>query len=178
MIHLQSLGQCLISIGATRLAPNARMLFASALFVAVEGRRKIERSRFTETLWPELPESNGTHAMRRMCYRLRSCGMPIEASGARLVLPDGAVSTDFDDLLGDPADVSPEELLTRIPGGFLPGYMPRVSDPFTTWVEEQRAQVNAALRRQLVRRDQRAPSGGRLAGDREAVECAAWSSTR
>ncbi len=166
MIHLQSLGQCLISIGATRLAPNARMLFASALFVAVEGRRKVERSKFTETLWPELPESNGTHAMRQMCYRLRTCGMPIEASGARITLPDGIVATDFDDLLDEDSGIATEELLTRIPGGFLPGYMPRVSDPFTTWVEEQRAQVNAALRRRLGA----AITERRAAGDWQATE--------
>lgn len=150
MIHLHSLGQCMITVGATRVLPTTRLVFASALYVALEGTRTIARDAMAGLFWPELDEERATHSLRQALYRLRAQGIPINGDAERLVLPTGLVSTDYDELLGPSATFPVDEMLTRIPGGFLPGYMPTISRPFADWVEGQRERVNGALRRQLV----------------------------
>ena len=56
MLHLSSLGQCMITLGATRIVPTAKLMFASALYVAVEGVRPIARETMASLFWPELDE--------------------------------------------------------------------------------------------------------------------------
>ena len=85
-----------------------------------------------------------------MFYKLRTHGLALDSDAERVQLPAGVVSTDYESMLAPSAVVPVGEMLERIPGGFLPGYMPRASRPFAEWVERQRAVVNAALRRQLV----------------------------
>ena len=53
------------------LLPTARLLFASALYVAVEGTTSIAREQMASLLWPELTEETATHALRQIFYRLR-----------------------------------------------------------------------------------------------------------
>ncbi|HUO52131.1 MAG TPA: AAA family ATPase, partial [Gemmatimonadaceae bacterium] len=166
MIHLHSLGQCMITVGATRLLPSAKLMFASALYVAMEGTRSIARDAMTAIFWPGADEELATHSLRQTLYRLRAQGLPVSGEGERLVLPAGLVRTDFDELLAPESELPVGAMLERIPGGFLPGYSPTISRPFADWVESQRARVHAGLRRRLV--------GGiatlRAAGDWPAVE--------
>ena len=150
MMHLHSLGQCMISLGAARLLPTARLMFAGALYVAVEGSRSIGREQMAGLLWPDLSEERATHALRQVLYKLRAQGVMLDGDADRVTLPAGAVTTDYDDLLAPSASCPVNEMLTRIPGGFLPGYVPTVSRPFAEWVEAHRERVNSVLRRQLV----------------------------
>ena len=150
MLHLSSLGQCMITLGATRIVPTAKLMFASALYVAVEGVRPIARETMASLFWPELDEEKATHSLRQALYRLRASGVPINGDGERIQVPDGVVTTDYAPLLASDAIVPVSEMLDRIPGGFLPGYLPSISEPFAEWVEGQRERVNAVLRRQLV----------------------------
>jgi DNA-binding SARP family transcriptional activator len=150
VIHLRSLGACEINVGGTRLVPTAQTLFAGALYLAVEGARPIPREQLLTLLWPDADEEKGTHSLRQMFYKLRTHGVTLDSDAERVVLPPGMVTTDYDTLLAPTSVVPVEQLLERIPGGFLPGYMPRASRPFAEWVEAQRAVVNAALRRQIV----------------------------
>jgi len=150
MIHLHSLGQCMISLGATRIVPTAKLMFASALYVAVEGVRPIARESMASLFWPDLDEERATHSLRQALYRLRAAGVPISGDSERIQVPDGVVTTDYSALLASDASVPVNEMLERIPGGFLPGYIPSISGPFAEWVEGQRERVNAVLRRQLV----------------------------
>ena len=149
-MHLHSLGQCMITMGAARVLPTARLMFAGALYVAVEGARSIGREQMAGLLWPDLTEERATHALRQVLYRLRASGVALDGDAERLTLPAGAVTTDYDDLLAPSASCPVEEMLTRIPGGFLPGYVPTVSRQFAEWVEAHRERVNSVLRRQLV----------------------------
>lgn len=150
MIHLHSLGKCEIELGDTRLMPNSRTFFAAALYLAIEGKRPVEREHLLRLLWPDSDDDKANHALRQLFYRMRSHGVTLRVDGERVVLPSGLVTTDYDALLAPAASCPVDQMLTRIPGGFLPGYMPRISRPYAEWVEGHRERVNAVLRRQLV----------------------------
>jgi DNA-binding SARP family transcriptional activator len=169
MIHLRSLGACEIDVGDTRLLPTARTLFAGALYLAVEGARPIPREQFLELLWPDAADEKANHSLRQMFYRLRAHGIPLDSDASRVVLPAGTVSTDFDALLAPASALPAGELLSRIPGGFLPGYAPRGLSEFAEWVDAQRARVNAMLCAQLLS----GLAAPKAAGDWPAVEALA-----
>jgi hypothetical protein len=104
-----------------------------------------------------------------MFYRLRAYGVPLDSDAERVILPPRSVSTDYDELLAANGAVPSEQLLALIPGGFLPGYMPRGSRRLTDWVEAQRARVNGLLARRFLG----AIAERKTTGDWPAVEALA-----
>jgi len=150
MIRLRSLGQCVIEVGDVRLTPAAETLFATALYLVVEGPRPIDRRELLDLVWADAKHERAQHCLRQVLYKLRALGGPVRADGSCLVVSARSLATDYSPLVTTPDDASLETLADAAPGTFLPGYAPRFSEPFAQWVDRQRDMVNGALRRALV----------------------------
>ncbi len=150
MIRLRSLGQCVLELGESRLAPDAEVLFGSALYLVLERSRRIERPALLRLLWPEATERQGAHNLRQAMYRLRALGAPVEGDRTTIAFAAAQVEADFDFLQRAEGHVPRELLLERVRGGFLPAYAPTFSTPFREWLERQRHVINALARRALV----------------------------
>jgi len=156
MIRLRSLGECLIEVGDTRVTPAAGTVFATALYLVLEGGRSaqggraIARRELVDVLWADADDRRAQQRLRQTLYRLNAMGAALRSDGAHVVLPARSVSNDCAALLDVADGTDVEQLADGILGPFLPGYAPRLSARFTDWLEQQRDLVTAALRRVLV----------------------------
>ena len=150
MIRLHSLGQCVIQVGRSRIAPDAEVLFATALYLVVEHGRPVNRSELVELLWPEAEEARAQHSLRQALYKLKSLGFRFATEHAAIMLPSRDVETDYTPFLGEHRAAVLEELSERVSGSCLPGYTPRISEPYREWLDRHRDVVHSALRRALV----------------------------
>ena len=162
-IKLRILGECVIEVGETIVEPSATHVFALLLYLAVERGKLVSRSQLGSMLFPEGSAPNAAHNLRQLLYRLRRIGVPLEATGAAVRLPDGGVVE------------APETLLTRGIGGaasssssslaLLPGYAPP-TEALSRWLETYRDGTSSKLLRYLVHDLARAREGA----DWQAVE--------
>jgi DNA-binding SARP family transcriptional activator len=150
MIRVRTLGQCAIQLDALPVGPDAEMVFAALLLLAVEPGRRIGRAELLGMLWPDAPGSRAAHCLRQTIYRIRTLNVPLEADRTHLTLPPDCVDCDVDALLRMHRADDVERVADRIGGPFLPGYAPTFSDPLRDWVERHRDLVAAAARRVLV----------------------------
>ena len=150
MIRVRTLGQCSIQLDTCQVAPDAEMVFASLLLLAVEPGRRVERSELLGMLWPDTAPARASHCLRQTLYRLRTLGAPLEGDRTHVVLSPNVVDSDVQMLLTAHRPDSVERLADSICGPFLPGYAPVFSEPFRDWVERQRDVISAAARRVLV----------------------------
>jgi tetratricopeptide (TPR) repeat protein len=84
--------------------------------------------------------------LRQTILQLKKLGITVKADRDNLQLSQLEARSDVDDLSGP--DLAP--VLTKDSLEFLPGYSPRLSEPFLDWVESQRDQVHARATRRLV----------------------------
>ena len=150
-IRLQSLGECAITVNGTRIGPGSRALFSVALYLVLENARSTSRSALSELVWPDASSDRAMHSLRQVLYRLRALDAPFLEEGDRLRLVPDAVSSDLSDLAQIGPSANPEEVLERIPGGFLPGYEPASAREMQEWVDAHRARVHTELAQHLVR---------------------------
>lgn len=151
MLRLRTLGECAIESDASRIGPDADVLFAIGLYLAMERGRRVARAELLELIWPSVDGLHGRHCLRQALYRLRQSGAVLDSTTTHVMLAASEVELDFADFLSSaPFERAlPDDDRCR---EFLPGYAPDFSAPFGEWVEEQRAFVHGQIRRALVTR--------------------------
>jgi DNA-binding SARP family transcriptional activator/tetratricopeptide (TPR) repeat protein len=150
MLRLKSLGETLIEVDDARLTPVAETIFATALYLVVEGGHPVGRDELARLVWPDVPDRRAQHNLRQVVYKLRAMGASIKADRTTLRLAPRHSSADYAPLLAAGSPAAQEEIASRVEGLFLPGYQPALSDEFSAWVERQRDIVHSALQRALV----------------------------
>jgi DNA-binding SARP family transcriptional activator len=162
MIVLRALGTSEIGTGVTTLTPSQEIVFAAALYLILERGKRVSRGRLASLLWPRVPEKARAHRLRQTILQLKKLGIMVEADRDSLQLSQFDARSDIDDLAG--ADIG--LVIRKDSLEFLPGYSPRLSEPFRDWVDSKRSEVHAAGTRILVRELERS----RLQADWPSVE--------
>lgn len=150
MIRLRSLGQCAIEVGGVRIVPDAGVLFATLLYLVVEGERHVLRAELSELVWPDIDQLKALHNLRQAVYRLKTFGVAFTGDRSHLGIEPAQVEIDFAPLLCTRSPTDAEACASGIHGPFLPAYAPRGAPRLTEWIERQRDVVNSAARRVLV----------------------------
>ena len=169
MIRLRGLGQCTLEVGDTRLLPAAETLFATALYLVLEGGRPIARRVLMEVLWPTVSERRAAHSLRQVLYRLNGLGAGLRCERMDVLLPAHRLETDCAALLATHDSVELERLAASDLGEFLPGYSPQISAAYAEWLEAYRDRVHSAIRRAF----QAGISARRARGDWHGAEALA-----
>lgn len=165
-IHLHTLGDARITIGAKDVRPTSPMVFAALLYLCLERGRRVPRTALQGLLFPETGERSGAHSVRQLLYKLRQLGVPLISDQSALELPAEHVSDDLpvlDTITADPA------LLARCAAGLLPGYHPGISEEHDAWLESQRTRVASRTRAAMLE----AMAGRRAVGDHLAMDAIA-----
>ena len=169
MIRLRGLGQCTLEVGDTRLLPAAETLFATALYLVLEGGRPIARRVLMEVLWPTVSERRAAHSLRQVLYRLNGLGAGLRCERMDVLLPAHRLEADCAALLATHDSVELERLAASDLGEFLPGYSPQISAAYAEWLEAYRDRVHSAIRRAF----QAGISARRARGDWHGAEALA-----
>ncbi|MHB1223500.1 MAG: ATP-binding protein [Gemmatimonadaceae bacterium] len=151
MVRLRAIGECVFEVGTERLGPDAEMAFALLLVVTLAQGRPLSRGQLVDLLWPATSAVRARHNLRQTLYKLRQLGVPVESQGSQVRLPLDQLAPDAL-LHGNPDQPPPTTLLRPDEsfGEFLPGYAPELSEAFSAWLDEQRAQMHARLRRAVL----------------------------
>ena len=149
MLQVSTLGNALIAAGQLRVPPSSSRAFATLLYLASEPGRRFPRAGLQSMIFPDQSESNGSHSLRQLVYKLRQSGAPIESNG-------GSVWVDADHVRRDYAEVISSKSLTEdqlasIEGGFLPGYNPSKNGGFAEWLESYRTRTTLEIRHAVPR---------------------------
>ncbi len=149
-VELRTLGDCQILTGDTRIGPQSPHTFALALYLCIERGRPHSRNELQALFFPGVPQAKAGHSLRQTVYKLRTLGLPCSTEAGGTVVASRDVRDDYSALLA--SGQLPDEATAPLPGTFLPGYWPRISDDYTRWLEAHRDAVNGALRRAYVAR--------------------------
>src|ERR1700687_382653 len=166
MIVLRALGTSEIGTGVTTLTPSQEIAFAAALYLIIERGKRVSRGRLASLLWPRVLEKGRAHRLRQTILQLKKLGIMVEADRGSLQLSQFDARSDIDDLAG--ADIG--VVIRKDSLEFLPGYSPRLSEPFRDWVDTQRDQSHAVATRRLVE----GLNSARQRGDWATCERLAW----
>lgn len=150
MLRLRSLGQTLIEVDGARLTPAAETLFATALYLIMEAGKPTGRDELARLIWPDVSEVRAQHGLRQVLYKLKSIGAEIETNRTAVALMPRSFSADYSQLLASQSQGTLEEVADHVPGPFLPGYCPQISEHFSMWVERERDSVHSVLTRVLT----------------------------
>ena len=145
MVKLRTLGECVIEVGDTRIAPDSKVLFALLLYLGLERGRRFTRSALMEMFWPDSPPAKAAHSLRQTIYQLRKLGAPIEVSKTDVSIRQEDVASDLDTL-----ERAKNNGSRTIRGDFLPSYSAGVSESYSAWLDEHRNIVGAKIRRGLL----------------------------
>lgn len=162
-VRLRIIGECVIEVGDRHLTPESTHLFALLLYLCVERGRAVSRVELCDMLFPRAGRARALHNLRQLLYRLRSMGVPVDAStlAVAFAAPDDVC------LLGRVGDLPPESRceLTTHQLVILPAYEPSMSVSFADWLAALHHRVEGQLRVVLLN-DLRAFRGK---GDSRAV---------
>lgn len=162
-VKVRALRACTVTVGRTGIKPDAAVLFALALYLAMRAGEHVTRGEVIALLWPDGEDTSRRHALRQLLYRLKRAGMPVGGDGDELSLQLENVDCDLARLLteGWAASVSLADL--PAPRDVLPGYEPAVAQPFHEWIDGVRTRAAAAIRHAALRHIQSARLEGRWA---------------
>jgi len=150
-IRIQGIGRCEVRLGRTVVCPDASVQFALLLYLGARAGERIARGHLLDLFWPKGEDADRKHALRQFLYRLKRAGVPIDVDGPDVVLPADVVSSDLADVRSAAWIATATATALPIPAAVLPAYKPTVSQPFAAWVEGQRAEVWAAMRKAALR---------------------------
>jgi len=156
MITLRALGNAEIETSVTTLTPSQEIVFASALYLILERRKRISRAALAALLWPRVEESARAHRLRQTILQLKKADIGLAADRNHVLLAEREVSVDTDAC----AAMEPHEFAVQQSFEFLPGYSPSFSEPFRDWVDTTRAGVHSMIARSLLVEIQRARESG------------------
>ncbi|HVB32103.1 MAG TPA: AAA family ATPase, partial [Gemmatimonadaceae bacterium] len=148
MIFLHTLGVAVIHVGVRHVLPSASRGFGSLLYLALEPGRAIPRDELQSLLFPKHGRDAGAHSLRQLIYRMRHLGAPIVAHADSVSIPPELVRTDFAQV-HEAGSRSPQ-FLEAAGRGFLPGYSPSFSQPYSDWLDAQRVRIMHDVRRGLL----------------------------
>jgi DNA-binding SARP family transcriptional activator len=156
-IDIRCLGAAAIDTGDSRIDPSASVLFAAALFLAIEGGRGVSRRHLQALLWPDCQNDVASHRLRQCVLKLRQFGFPVVAQGKQRIVLNVSVTTDIDALEGsNPGNLDLASLSSPIFGSFEP----RFSNDFQDWFDVYRSKLVGRVVRVMLREIARLRASG------------------
>ena len=170
-ILFRTLGTAEIHVGGGGvISPGSERMFSLLCVCAMTPDQAVARSQLLELVWPELDGPSGRHSLRQHLYRLRQLGIDIDGTRAAIRLARAALVPCFS-LERTAALFDRDVLRGHEPFGHLfAGWLPSQSS-MRRWVERQREQYHADVRRILV------PELRRLRDRGDWEECERWART-
>ncbi len=148
MIKLKAIADCAIQLEKVRLDAGSEVLFGILAHLIVERGRPISRSTLAEYFWWNSDQRHASHCLRQVVYKLRRMGAPIETTGEHYTLGDRAALADFD--CADERTLALSPLSPEDAVAVFPGYAPKASASFLTWLERTRERAGRSIRSVIV----------------------------
>ena len=169
VLRVSVIGTCAISLGRTRVRPDASVLFALLLYLALRAGSRVTRSELLNLFWSDNPDAAHRHALRQLLYRVRRAGLSLDEDGSAFTIDPASVATDIG-ALGNP-DWDATVALADIPSpsAILASYQPQITPAYAEWIDSVRTAANARIRSAALRHIAR----GRREGRWSDVETAA-----
>ena len=149
MIKLRAIAECVIDLEKGRIEGSSEIHFGILAHLIVERGKPVARGTLVDAFWWNAEETDGRHCLRQAIYKLRQMGVPIEGDGDSFMLGERAALADFD--CADERTLALSPLPPEQAVAIFPGYAPRASAPFLTWLERTREKAGRAVRGILVR---------------------------
>jgi DNA-binding SARP family transcriptional activator len=146
-----------IDAGESRIDPSASVLFAAALYLAVEGARGISRRQLQALLWPGCQCDVAAHRLRQSLLKLRQCGFPVVAEGRQRIVVNVSVTTDIDAL----EEIHRDNLdLATLSAPIFGSFEPAFSNDFQDWFDNYRSKLVARVARMMLKEIARLRASG------------------
>src|SRR5471030_1355344 len=145
-IHLRLLGAPQITTPAGLVLPGKPLVFAAALYLALNRGRAVRREEVATLLWPDAGDAKRSERTRWLVRQLKLAGLGLEGGTPEISLAAADVSHDVDSLRAAP---SAADALALVGVDVLAGYDPQISDRFSRWLEETRDAGRADVLRVL-----------------------------
>lgn len=149
LVRVLGLHECAITIGDRTIGPESERQFGLLLYLAIRHPHYVRRDELIELLWDGgLKLKRPSQSLRQLLYRVKQLGAPIETAGSRLRFSEGTVQSDLPrptlTLTGlrDPR-------VSVLTSGWMNGYDPSWSVPFSLWLETIRASATNEVARSL-----------------------------
>ena len=155
-IRISSLGAVTIDTGESRIDPSASVIFAAALYLAVEGSHGVTRRHLQGLLWPNCQSDVAGHRLRQSLLKLRQFGFPLVADGKQRVSLNVPVTTDIDGLEEANRDLDLATLSCSVFGSVETGF----SGDFQDWFEIYRSKLVARVARMMLKEIARLRASG------------------
>jgi DNA-binding SARP family transcriptional activator/tetratricopeptide (TPR) repeat protein len=139
MIFVRTLGTAVIEAGGARITPVSARKFALLLYLSAESGRRVSRIVLRELIFSDQTPENARHSLRQLVYQLRSQGIELDTDSVGILLPTESVRSDYAEIVNN--GLPDAQQLKAIESGFLPGYAPILSEAYTDWLAEYRAQA-------------------------------------
>ncbi|HEX8848063.1 MAG TPA: AAA family ATPase, partial [Gemmatimonadaceae bacterium] len=149
MIKLRAIAECAIDLEKGRIEASSEIHFGILAHLIVERGKPVARATLVDAFWWNADDADGRHCLRQAIYKLRQMGVPIEGDGDTFTLGERAALADFD--CADERTLALSPLPPEQAVAIFPGYAPRASAPFLTWLERTRERAGRAVRGVLVR---------------------------
>ncbi|HEX2779846.1 MAG TPA: AAA family ATPase, partial [Gemmatimonadaceae bacterium] len=149
MIRLAAIADCTIQLDKARLDGSSEILFGILAHLIVERGKPVSRGWLVDAFWWNADEADGRHCLRQSIYKLRQLGVSIDSGIDTFTLGERAARADFD--CPDERTLALSPLPPEEAVAIFPGYAPRASAPFLTWLERTREKAGRAVRGVLVR---------------------------
>lgn len=146
MIRVRVIGDSLIEVDCERVTPSRSVLFAVLLYLCLQRGKRVPRGLLLQLLWPQEDTKLAQHCLRQSLYKLKQLGAEFVTDDGIVMLPQSAVSVDYESLRNGVAAV-------ELPGSIevMPGYAPNLSEAFSEWLEQERTRITSHVCRHLVR---------------------------
>lgn len=141
-----ALGTAKITAGDASVDPSAELVFAIALYLALESREPTPRRFLQGLLWPDTDDRTASHRLRQSLFKLRRMGFAVDSDGKSRLHVVGRISTDYERLETSCSAPLDNELGFPILAGFEPQFSWRYSE----WLEEKKTRISAHLTRVLL----------------------------
>lgn len=149
MIKLRAIADCAIDLEKARIDGSSEIHFGILAHLIVERGKPVARATLVDAFWWNSDDAEGRHCLRQAIYKLRQMGVPIDGDGDSFTLGERAALADFD--CADERTLALSPLPPEQAVAIFPGYAPRASAPFLTWLERTREKAGRAVRGVLVR---------------------------
>jgi DNA-binding SARP family transcriptional activator/tetratricopeptide (TPR) repeat protein len=141
------LGDARILTPVAEIEPTAEVVFAAALYLVLQRNDPVSRRRLESLLWPEAESNVASHRLRQTILKLRKLGVSIESVGSSRLKITCAVFVDADTTEIQAYVHTRADSCSLVP---LSGYEPRVSHPYSEWLETKRNEIRASLTQEML----------------------------
>jgi DNA-binding SARP family transcriptional activator/tetratricopeptide (TPR) repeat protein len=157
-VRLQCIGDARVVTSVGEIDPSAEMLFATALYLILEGGARVSRKHLQRLLWPELEPGVAGHRLRQTLFKLRRAGFGVDADkNSRLFLTTNQITTDFEDFETTSCQGA---TLANSSLPIFATYAPRLSPEFNDWFDRHKDKIANRLAQRLLRDLSRSRASG------------------